>query len=725
MAINIKKFLEEGGTKVILPSKFDVKTFLQKGGTKGGDFVSGEGGSSYTESSTPQTPVSANVPQTPTPIQQAQADKFTQLAMRTAGSQQAFGRLSQSQPLTDVDVFNIRRTMGEFRNETGLGLASRQPLQEVVNSIPQSFLASRQPLQEVVNSIPQSFTAPTQLTQAKPYRQLGLKDVDIYASFQGGFPKQNKVTAQTLTEQRLRILFNTLGEKVLSKLPEGKIKGYLSKPTETRITDIVKFGALQPALETSLIQKELVNVPAKTKFLSVETPLEEGLIKVQTFAVQIKNPKTFLVAEDIVKAGEKSSLSLGRGYTITPTKSLGKEIEEFKTVGISKEMGKATRVLENPFFKLSREVGTGESAKILSQPQRTIIFERGLDITGKTQRLTQIKGLGMPQKEEITGLFKGISDDVFGFVGKTGKPTLRIYKSGEITKIIREPNVKGLVFRNRETTDIGESVFFPQTKTITKQVGALAVKESKVTQSIIKQIPIQKPLIPISKSSFEKPITVPMQKSSQFIRTITKLTPVLTQRERQRERQIISQIPRQEQSQNQQQKNIPSLAISQNQALKERQIPKVLFNLAQIQKQQQRFKSPLRVNFREGLIPKTKTPFAPIIPIINRNKIKLGGKSQERDLFSVEGRRRGKWFVLAKEPNFYKALSKGRGFAQTTLGASFKIRKGEQLIKIPKTRAFGTSKKNPFVAVQKRGFRLSSIPERREILLARRGVRFF
>ncbi len=166
---------------------------------------------------------------------------------------------------------------------------------------------------------------------------------------------------------------------------------------------------------------------------------------------------------------------------------------------------------------------------------------------------------------------------------------------------------------------------------------------------------------------------------------------------------------------------IPKLKISSRVVPKERQriafgVPKPYFR-----PEPEKQKKKKRKKQRSRLI----IPIPILLKKEKEKKIK-GKKRRRKEIFIPEIRRYKKWYPLGKYPELEKAKEKAKGVVLTTLGASLRIRRKvgrkEEFVKLkPSSRIFRPSKVEPFVIVQKREARLMAIPERREIVSARRG----
>lgn len=143
-------------------------------------------------------------------------------------------------------------------------------------------------------------------------------------------------------------------------------------------------------------------------------------------------------------------------------------------------------------------------------------------------------------------------------------------------------------------------------------------------------------------------------------------------------------------------------------------------------RQEERLRQIQRFGFKTPTPPLKQKPSSLIPPIITLSKQRRPyfpkGKSKKLDeLFIAQIRRRGKWIDILKTPKYERALFGGVKAVRGGLGASLRIRKGGELIKIaPPSNMFRYAKREPFTIVQRRGARLSSAGERKEIGLSRK-----
>lgn len=148
-------------------------------------------------------------------------------------------------------------------------------------------------------------------------------------------------------------------------------------------------------------------------------------------------------------------------------------------------------------------------------------------------------------------------------------------------------------------------------------------------------------------------------------------------------------------------------------------IPRIAQRTDTLTKQTSTFRRPQpRQTFRK----ETTTKRIKIFKLPKPEKKKqLFKKRKKEGLFTPEVRRYGIWKPLGKFKTLEKAKRKGISRVLTTLAASLRIKKGEEILPIAKkNQFFRPSKKDEKILVQRRGKRLSSPLETREIQIARR-----
>lgn len=142
-----------------------------------------------------------------------------------------------------------------------------------------------------------------------------------------------------------------------------------------------------------------------------------------------------------------------------------------------------------------------------------------------------------------------------------------------------------------------------------------------------------------------------------------------------------------------------------------------------------RLKEPLKPRFPRPRIPRPKLKLRPRIPpplmwwprdrarrVRRRRPVRRPG-----EFFIPEIRRRGKWFPISRPTGLFKAVTAGKRRVARTLAASLRVRGPRGLVLLtpfgPKWRR---AKRDPFVIIERRKFRLDVPSEISEIQKARR-----
>ncbi len=116
----------------------------------------------------------------------------------------------------------------------------------------------------------------------------------------------------------------------------------------------------------------------------------------------------------------------------------------------------------------------------------------------------------------------------------------------------------------------------------------------------------------------------------------------------------------------------------------------------------------------------------PRIKIKNKvNKTKKYKKIIADELFKIYGKRYGKFKKIGTAKTKKGAIEEAKKFSLETLGASTLVEKGGRKIDVSLGEGFRKSKSNRFIQVQRRGKRLTSSGERKEIKRSRKKGGFF
>lgn len=589
------------------------------------------------------------------------------------------------------------------------------------------------------------------------------KDIDYKATLQGSLPAQNKTTAQTYINQQATIFFNKVAQKVGQVIPEGKAKEVLLREDKDfDYTALAKFSLFAPAQATTtegtqqLIKQGVFIPESKTSFLASTRNLGNDFTEVNVISQTRTGKQNVLgLSKQIAKEGD-ISVSVGKQYQVMRTPK-GVEVNKFDVLGLSKDLGKAQRVREGTGFKVASEIGEGSKASVLSRMTGGFTKQNRLDlITGKS--LTTYKNIpARPEvsRSDLTGAFRQSASDesITGFIGQTDKGILRIYKSGRVTKVIDNPNVKGFIFRDKtpsiESDSFGNVYIQKQTLSPTARQKIQEAVSSLAKQA--EQKAIEKSLVsPLLKSSgatgfasasaLESPRTstevlqgdINMLRSQsayagtgQYERTDETISPILSQPHKSEEKtfNVISNILKSDQETTQRQRNIPTTILNQPIRQEENQRSRVrqFFDTLLVQRQQQRLKQ--KTGFSFDVLPKPNVKPPKITSDVFssvKNKISFTPKQA----FDVIVKRRGKEITLISGLPEGKATRLGVKNALSTLARSYRLQpKGftteEDITFREPSNVFRPSKRGGF-RVQKSRYSLSSPTEKSEIQFFRK-----
>lgn len=453
---------------------------------------------------------------------------------------------------------------------------------------------------------------------------------------------------------------------------------------------------------------------------------------------------------EYIKSGDKETLSLGRGFILNRINPSKTEVTEVLNLGLGKSLGKARIVKKVGGVELKADIGEGTIIKTLTRDIQKLVREPKIDlITGEISTSSKVTQLpAKTSKAEVYGFFSNLADDVYGFIGKTGKPTTRIYESGGITNILRNPNIKGIIFKSG-SQDIGTSASSSVVKEITKSqrssiestIGALASRsEAEISKQIAKSsqktIPnILDTILPSASATRVSSVTqTPKQSQKQNslsildIRSKNQLLPQaniqiqgLIQAAIPSERELSSLLQRQKQESIQKSKQRELIILAQPQ----------ISTQIQSSKQKQILRARNRQRSREAFIPesapasqiKPQQPTGPKIDTTGGLLPRLKKRLEEnQEVFEVFGKRQGEDLFLGKSKTKKGAEQILGSFLKGTLGRSGFLKKGREKIfsDLLRSPEFRKAKNDPFRVVQKRKFSLGSSSEREEIQFFKR-----
>ena len=158
---------------------------------------------------------------------------------------------------------------------------------------------------------------------------------------------------------------------------------------------------------------------------------------------------------------------------------------------------------------------------------------------------------------------------------------------------------------------------------------------------------------------------------------------------------------------------VPRLAQPPRQAF----APALAQPTLQVLKQAGRTRPALKQIPKLKIKPRLKFPlFVKPKAVVTAKQYKVIKKAEGE--YSIYIRREGKWFKVGEEETLTQATIRAKGIVSTTLAASFQIRKDKAPVKIDIWgKEFRPAKREPFTYVQKRKYRLSTLPEVKEIQL--------
>ena len=364
-------------------------------------------------------------------------------------------------------------------------------------------------------------------------------------------------------------------------------------------------------------------------------------------------------------------------------------------------------------------------------------------VTGKIEKpMTPIPFDKTPVRSEMTGFFRDVDDTATSYIGEAGKGTLRIYNSGKLTKVLREPNVQGVIYKTNipEITEsegntifnVGKKGLTTETKQdLTKTVGTIASSAQKEgIKAIVK--PLEK--LPSIRATGTTLATIQITQSAKPIQSLYYGQGTYEKTNEQATNNILSgqQIklidntkPKVETIVGGQNKlkdniiNIPRQEIKPDEIQKPKEVVIPATKLKQEQTQKR------KVISKFGISPNLKLP-------IVTSKSKLGGlltgskiNLSLKNAYDIFIRRKGKEVRIGEGLPIGKATKLGVSRNLRDLSASFKLsQRGSTSqedinFNIP-ANLFRPSKREAGRIVQRRASRLGARTEISEILSAKR-----
>lgn len=538
-----------------------------------------------------------------------------------------------------------------------------------------------------------------------------------------------------------------ISDKISNIFPEGKVKSFLfdKKYDAPPISQFIFFA---PATATSVevtanLIKQGVLVPeSRTSFIATTKNLGNGFTKVDVISKTTTGTRnTFGLSSQVVKEGEVSA-SKGVQFLVKGSKNKV-EVSKLNLLGLSKDVGNAQAVRESTSMTLRKDIGQGSQSAVLSQEVQRIA-------QGKSYPFNKVNLKTNPNvvRNDIIGSYKDINENAVGFVGQTGKGILRIYKSGRVTKVLDNPNVRGIILKDSTpeyTTDSVGNVIITKGKKLSSaikdkilsNVGGLATSgASKNIAEGTKAIStsggiklfgfvsaVETPKVDIGyptmtgNAVLEKPSqsafagTGQYEKTNEVVSPITnmgttqsvnevnilKVTPIQTLgssgRQRPKERNIPIQKPIQEESTRTKESvvNIPSFKFRESSK--------------QRSKTSQIFRPP------QKNVPRDTFKMPPVLKTEKRGNVQ---RFIEDNFGSFEAftKKAGKEVSLGKKRSQEEAEGLLKNVLRSSLRASGFITKGGEKLKSSELKGFGSnvftkSKTNPFSIVEKKEKRLT------------------
>jgi hypothetical protein len=402
----------------------------------------------------------------------------------------------------------------------------------------------------------------------------------------------------------------------------------------------------------------------------------------------------------------------------------GNKIFEFQTLGGGKEIGTSNLVNDLNILKTSEEAGTG----ILSKGFQRIT---GNILEGSTTGIKKVveKASNWVDKKVLGNIHQIEGEEgVFSFLGST-KPVIRIYKKGGVSYIIKNPDIQGNIFLvSKEPEIISSSSLGTGVKTSLDKAFSLTSLEQK---SILSQVVLPKTsssTIPYSKSLITGSSILETKESTPSMvggtGEVTSAYAGTNQYERSESTGLITsgQLSLfggknrtshnvnyiQEDLTKEKNNLISNEGIKLIQPTKEKQI---LFELSKQNKELKSNQAGTQAQVSRQIqkqIQKKVPVIIKIIPSSNKIAKELSGEGEE-NLFEIYGRRKGTFNEIGTAKSEKEAKDILEKFLGGTLGASGKIKKGNEFLRFNElsfNNEYTKGKKDESLIVQLNKFRL-------------------
>lgn len=211
---------------------------------------------------------------------------------------------------------------------------------------------------------------------------------------------------------------------------------------------------------------------AETEFITVTEPVEGGAKAKTITKTGIGKEDYYTLSRQLFKEGEKESLGISKGYLVkgdtrvvyNPLKQKFEikypKIEEITSLGIIKSKGQAKLVREVEGLKASKDVG-----------EETFFVDAFSKIAKEDVTRSKVLGVGRTQGE-ITSVV-------------AGKPKLRIYRTGDVKYVVKEPKIRGYVVKEGVGEGI-ESIRLIGGNRLSKQVQKGSTKTAMESRQAVK-----------------------------------------------------------------------------------------------------------------------------------------------------------------------------------------------------------------------------------------------
>lgn len=424
-----------------------------------------------------------------------------------------------------------------------------------------------------------------------------------------------------------------------------------------------------------------------------------------------------LTKGQVIKSLEEFQAGTGRIYTkplVRGEYTIESGVVLPKTIRVD-ITGKAEKVIEKPVFErfigYSKE-GEGYFSFVSGEPTTARVYKTGIKSVIAKRDIFGIVRTKMPAR------VYDVSGGESPLVITTQKPSLfsgQILKSGlssvaptpiKTTGILPFVSASEIITQPKQTTKTILDIQ-PTTKSVTRLISIPQVEETRFkdmtgTSQFTEQTSDRFGNLGVTKTLFD--VLQPVKSKEKSISI---------------EQELLKSEEKTKQK--------PFLRTELINKLQEKQREKYLTKQLQLLKQKQEYKQSSSIMNRLFQQPKqTPKPKIPLIPPFPTGsaKQKLMGIAQGIEEFEVFTRKKGEEISLGEFTTFKEARKKLISEVKGTLRASAFITKGGEKIPFEKLDLgyeFTPSKRDIFRAVQKRGFRLGTREEVREIILAKRG----